>query len=608
MKKSLFTLLFAISCLCANAQLGYWVRMGFVELTPDESILYKLVLAMDDESRETLNDLYASLKAVGDKSLIKCNETGLGGWYVKKDYPLPEGNYFESDFYNYKIGDDDENILDGENKLLVVLPIVQNSMNSRGRIEDLLEYLGDRVTVDLIKEDVIEGYEDYKRTDFRFISNLKTSEEWLKLCLDVYNYGFDGLHYFSPMFFTIDKTYYSHLISVMTGSNEEENLVYSMNWEGVEYPVISEFPEYDPWESTAEGLALVNPELQEYSGQVWALINAGGFSLEEGHDYVVRLTMKVPSDGTYTVNLGSWTTNYSHEVSVSASDEFQVVEIPFPNFWGEIEDRAFEPIEEDAHITLCCGWVVGTTVVKKVEVVEIINWKSRGDETAKLGYWAGEKFLFIELTPDNAYNYRYVQTLDEESENALDDLMADAADEAILKFIENRYFVKNDIRLPEGNYFESPIYISSEEGVPIIICPRIVVSLKEGYEIDGLLEQLGSKVTVERSETAYEGGIRYYLACQMNSSEEVLEAVRIISGFIESGGIRYFEPEMYNLSFTMYGEGDSLIDKLKGGDETAINAVKATKADDAIYNLNGQRVNASYKGLVIKNGKKVVIK
>jgi hypothetical protein len=47
---------------------------------------------------------------------------------------------------------------------------------------------------------------------------------------------------------------------------------------------------------------------------------------------------------------------------------------------------------------------------------------------------------------------------------------------------------------------------------------------------------------------------------------------------------------------------------LKGGSETAINAVKATKADDAIYNLNGQRVNASYKGLVIKNGKKVVIK
>ena len=81
------------------AQLGYPVHMGFVELTPAESIVYKYVLAMDTESQETINDLYARLKNTGDKSLIKCTETGLGGWYVRKDYPLPEGNYFESDFY-----------------------------------------------------------------------------------------------------------------------------------------------------------------------------------------------------------------------------------------------------------------------------------------------------------------------------------------------------------------------------------------------------------------------------------------------------------------------------------------------------------------------------
>ena len=150
MRKVLFTLLFAIIFLGANAQLGYRVHMGFVELTPDESIVYKYVLAMDTESQETINDLYARLKNTGDKSLIKCTETGLGGWYVRKDYPLPEGNYFESDFYNYKIGDE------GENELLVVLPKVQSFINYRGRIEDLLEYLGDRVTVDLIKETEIE--------------------------------------------------------------------------------------------------------------------------------------------------------------------------------------------------------------------------------------------------------------------------------------------------------------------------------------------------------------------------------------------------------------------------------------------------------------------
>ena len=43
---------------------------------------------------------------------------------------------------------------------------------------------------------------------------------------------------------------------------------------------------------------------------------------------------------------------------------------------------------------------------------------------------------------------------------------------------------------------------------------------------------------------------------------------------------------------------------------TAINTVKAAEAaaDGAAYNLAGQKVNAGYKGLVIKNGKKVIVK
>ncbi len=42
---------------------------------------------------------------------------------------------------------------------------------------------------------------------------------------------------------------------------------------------------------------------------------------------------------------------------------------------------------------------------------------------------------------------------------------------------------------------------------------------------------------------------------------------------------------------------------------TAIQGVKkAAKSDDAIYNVAGQKVSASYKGLVIKNGKKYIQK
>lgn len=48
----------------------------------------------------------------------------------------------------------------------------------------------------------------------------------------------------------------------------------------------------------------------------------------------------------------------------------------------------------------------------------------------------------------------------------------------------------------------------------------------------------------------------------------------------------------------------------KGGGQTAIQSAKVVKvaADGAIYNIAGQKVSASYKGLVIKNGKKFIQK
>ena len=48
--------------------------------------------------------------------------------------------------------------------------------------------------------------------------------------------------------------------------------------------------------------------------------------------------------------------------------------------------------------------------------------------------------------------------------------------------------------------------------------------------------------------------------------------------------------------------------ELKEGSATGINAVKAEKANAAAFNLAGQQVSENYKGVVIKDGKKVVIK
>ena len=386
MRKLIFTLLFVFSSLVANAQLGYWTRDGFVELTPDESFTYKYVHSMDADSHEVISNLYAKMKEKGDQSIIKRFETGAtdwyvtGEWFVRKDYPLPEGNFYESDFYN-------SSSAEHADEVYIVLPQVESLLTFRGRIDDLLEYLGDRVTVDMINEEEVG---DVKCTDFRFISNLKTSEDWLKLCMDVSDHDFAGLyHHFNPGLVWLNRTYGSdsHLISELTESNEDKKLIYSRNFEGMEaHPWTDCYPDEsnpDPlftYEGTEEGLAITVFQKQ---GLIWQsqvmVIPDGSFDFEENHDYIVRLTLKVPSDGIYQVNIGTWTNNFQDQVAVTASDDFQVIDVEFP-FLGDGAEQIY--YLKGCHMLFQCGWMVGTTVLKKVEVYEKVGSGSRDNKTA----------------------------------------------------------------------------------------------------------------------------------------------------------------------------------------------------------------------------------
>lgn len=47
---------------------------------------------------------------------------------------------------------------------------------------------------------------------------------------------------------------------------------------------------------------------------------------------------------------------------------------------------------------------------------------------------------------------------------------------------------------------------------------------------------------------------------------------------------------------------------IEDGTGTGINSINAENADNAIYTLQGVKVNGKAKGLLIKNGKKVVVK
>ena len=101
-----------------------------------------------------------------------------------------------------------------------------------------------------------------------------------------------------------------------------------------------------------------------------AVVTADAFTVEEDHNYLVVIEVKVPAgEGTYQVQLGSWATNFQKEVPVVGNDDWQTLEIEFPEYGGTTDENA-------AHVVFQNGWVVGTSVVKSVKVFEV------GGETA----------------------------------------------------------------------------------------------------------------------------------------------------------------------------------------------------------------------------------
>ena len=226
MNKNVLTLVLLFLCLGTRAQLGYRNSMGFVELTPDESILYRYVQAWDDESQDALNAVYSVMNETGEKTILKRDG---GGWYVKKDYPLPAGNYYESVFYS-------NNLKAHSNELFVIIPRFSVYVNNLGRIEDLLGLLGDKVT---ISGDL---WSDSSGTCGFLTCRANTSEEVLKTAMQVNDLGFEGLAYFLPQKYRIDRSLNSYLVSVLTGNAKDTNengdrLVYEKDWEGVPYPI-----------------------------------------------------------------------------------------------------------------------------------------------------------------------------------------------------------------------------------------------------------------------------------------------------------------------------------------------------------------------------------
>lgn len=361
MRKWFTILAMALMTVGASAQEeGEQESYKWLDLKPDESFLYRFVLVMDEASQDAIEAFYAEKKDPEDQPILMGN---WGGWYVKKDCILPEGNFYESSFYKRTNGDE---------RIYVVLPRIDVTLKAGCRIEGLLEYYGDKVTLD----DSYEWpFEDDGPSSYKLTCHMKTSQEVLKAIDDRYEFEQESILQIWPATHNLEVGSNQYLISVLTGNNkksevEGERIVYEMNWEGVDYYVGWDPSDWEsdpnPWQGTDEGLAITSYHLWE---QNWSLFTPIGqdFSLEQGHDYIVRLTLKVPSDGTYQVGFGRWwggdaNTWTSFDVPMTASEDFQVIEVESHNFGGNVWNEGY--------VILSSGWVLGTTVVKKVQVIE----------------------------------------------------------------------------------------------------------------------------------------------------------------------------------------------------------------------------------------------
>lgn len=164
---------------------------------------------------------------------------------------------------------------------------------------------------------------------------------------------------------------------------DETKLICEKNLEGIEPGFFWEGEKPDWYiDGTDEGLAIINPTLKDYMWFPHAGL-AADFDLEKNHNYIVRLTMKVPSDGTYTVRMGGGDDVFKqYEVPVTGGNDWQVIDVNFSDFGGDV-GHEIENLIMDCRVELSCGWVVGTTVVKKVEVFEVLGSGVRGgDKTA----------------------------------------------------------------------------------------------------------------------------------------------------------------------------------------------------------------------------------
>ena len=346
----------------------------------------------------------------------------------------------------------------------------------------------------------------------------------------------------------------------------------------------------------AEGLEINVPSAGEnYWNPQTVVLNVPGLPVADNPDapavlaedgaYKVIITAKHPA-GHLQVNLGSWDDGVSlqKDFDVAEAADFEDIEIDFSEGW---------PADcfSNVHVLWQSGALPGMSVLKKIQVIDL-NGEEGGEQGGEGGEQGGEGGSAI------------VGEIDWSQEAAFNNWCSGENGSTAVVGAEGL-----EINVPSAgeNYWNPQTVVLNIEGEKVADNPDAPAILAEDGQYQVVIVAKHPAGHLQVNLGTWDDGVSLQKDFDV---EEAADFHEIVVDFSEGWPADCFS-NVHVLWQSGALPGLSVLKSIQIIDlnATAIKTVKAAKKfDGAIYNLAGQKVNASYKGVVIKDGKKFIQK
>ena len=346
----------------------------------------------------------------------------------------------------------------------------------------------------------------------------------------------------------------------------------------------------------AEGLEINVPSAGEnYWNPQTVVLNVPGLPVADNPDapavlaedgaYKVIITAKHPA-GHLQVNLGSWDDGVSlqKDFDVAEAADFEDIEIDFSEGW---------PADcfSNVHVLWQSGALPGLSVLKKIQVIDL-NGEEGGEQGGEGGEQGGEGGSAI------------VGEIDWSQEAAFNNWCSGENGSTAVVGAEGL-----EINVPSAgeNYWNPQTVVLNIPGLPVADNPDAPAVLAEDGQYQVVIVAKHPAGHLQVNLGSWDDGVSLQKDFDV---EEAADFHEIVIDFSEGWPADCFS-NVHVLWQSGALPGLSVLKSIQIIDlnATAIKTVKAGKKfEGAIYNLAGQKVNASYKGVVIKDGKKYIQK